>query len=91
MTCVLHYYLVCIRFVVLCETYLRRKDELTKGERKEILEYARGRYVCVCIRNKHTLKKYTVQNYRKLSKNITLCTIYLQWQLAIQLNDISDL
>lgn len=81
------YCLVCIRFVVLCETYLKRKDELTKGERKEILEYARGRYVCVCIRNKHTL----VQNYRKLSKNITLCAIYLQWQLAMQLNEISDL
>ena len=37
--------LVCIRFVVLCETYLRRKDELTKAERKEILEYTRGRLV----------------------------------------------
>lgn len=36
--------LVCVRFVVLCETYLKRKDELAKAERKEILEYARGRY-----------------------------------------------
>ena len=41
--------LVCIRFVVLCETYLKRKDELAKAERKEILEYARGRYVCVHV------------------------------------------
>ena len=39
--------------MVLCETYLKRKDELTKAERKEILEYARGRcvylYFCVCV------------------------------------------
>ena len=52
-TCALFQCLVCIRFVVLCETYLKRKDELTKAERKEILEYARGRCVhtslCVCV------------------------------------------
>ena len=53
MTCVLHYCLVCIRFVVLCETYLKRKDELTKAERKEILEYTRGRYVCVHTQQTH--------------------------------------
>jgi len=38
--------------VVLCETYLKRKDELAKAERKEILEYARGRcvlYASVCM------------------------------------------
>lgn len=39
------YCIVCVRFVVLCEIYLKRKDELAKAERKEILEYARGRYV----------------------------------------------
>jgi len=44
-----HSCLVCIRFVVLCETYLRRKDELTKAERKEILEYTRGRLVDLII------------------------------------------
>ena len=56
MTCILScmYCLVCIRFVVLCETYLKRKDELTKGERKEILEYARGRYVHVCVHTQQT-------------------------------------
>ena len=40
--------LVCVRFVVLCETYLKQKDELAKAERKEILEYARGRYGNAC-------------------------------------------
>ena len=47
--------------------------------------------MCVCMCNNYILKKYTVHNYKKLSKNIALCTIYLQWQLAMQLNEISDL
>ena len=57
--CYVLLFLVCVRFVVLCETYLKRKDELAKAERKEILEYARGRYVqCVCVRNTCIAEKF---------------------------------
>ena len=43
--CVVFYCLVVVDFVVLCETYSKEKKKFTKAEHKEILEYARGRYV----------------------------------------------
>ena len=47
---VLSCYLVAVNFVVLCETYSKQKKKLTKAEHKEILEYARDRYICMyCI------------------------------------------
>ena len=37
------YHLVCVYFVVMCETYSKQKKCLTKVEHKELLEYARSR------------------------------------------------
>ena len=78
--------LVCIRFVVLCETYLKRKDELSKGERKEILEYARGRYICaVCI----SLCMYTYlcilhsSFFIILNSAISFSALQILWELSI--------
>ena len=45
--CVVFYCLVVVNFVVLCETYSKQKKKLTKAEHKEILEYARDRYIYV--------------------------------------------
>ena len=43
--CVMFCCLVGVGFVMMCETYSKQKKELTKAEHKEILEYARSRYV----------------------------------------------
>ena len=50
--CVIHVafcYLVVANFVVLCETYSKQKKKLAKAEHKEILEYARSRYLVYTV------------------------------------------
>ena len=46
--CVVFCCLVVVSFVMMCETYSKEKKKFTKAEHKEILEYARSRYV-VCM------------------------------------------